>query len=52
MRQRGIERARSLLESHRPEHLEAKTAAELERMARAFQAQAIEEGRSGSAGAE
>ncbi len=47
MRQRGIERARVLLAGHHPEHLEPKLAAELERMARAFQAREIEAVRSG-----
>ena len=47
MRQRGIEKARRILEEHRPRHLESKTAVELDRMARAFQAQEIEAVRSG-----
>ena len=47
MRQRGIEAARRILAEHRPQYLEPKLAAELERMAQAFQAEEIEAVRSG-----
>ena len=47
MRQRGIEKARTILAEHRPQYLEPKLAAELERMAQAFQAEEIEAVREG-----
>jgi len=47
MRQRGLERARKILAEHHPVHLDPKTAAELDRMARSLQAQEIEAVREG-----
>ena len=47
MRQRGIEKARRILAEHRPQYLEPKLAAELDRMARAMQAREIEGVRTG-----
>jgi trimethylamine--corrinoid protein Co-methyltransferase len=47
MRQRGIEKAAKILAEHHPQHLDPKTAEELDRMARAMQAQEIEAVRSG-----
>jgi trimethylamine---corrinoid protein Co-methyltransferase len=48
MRQRGIDKARRVLEEHHPEHLEPKLAAELERMARSLQDREIQGVRSGA----
>ena len=47
MRQRGVEKARRVLAEHRPQYLEPKLAAELDRMARAMQEQEIEGVRAG-----
>jgi trimethylamine--corrinoid protein Co-methyltransferase len=47
MRQRAAEKARRILEDHRPEYLEPKLAEELERMAGSFQQREIEAVRSG-----
>ena len=47
MRQRGLDRARRILEQHRPACLEPRMSAELDRMARSLQAQEIEAVRSG-----
>jgi trimethylamine--corrinoid protein Co-methyltransferase len=47
MRQRAVERARQILAEHHPVHLDAKTADELDRMARSFQAEEIAAIRSG-----
>lgn len=46
MRQRAVIRAREILDTHRPQYLTAAQAAELDRMARRFQDQAIKERRS------
>jgi trimethylamine--corrinoid protein Co-methyltransferase len=47
MRQRGVEKARRILAEHRPQHLEPKLAAELDRMAHAMQSREIEGVRTG-----
>ncbi len=47
MRRRAVERARRILAEHHPVHLDAKTAAELDRMAGSFQAEEIAAVRSG-----
>ena len=46
MRRRGIEKAPRILEEHHPQYLDPKTASELDRMARSFQAEEIEAARS------
>ncbi len=47
MRQRAAEKARRLLAEHSPQYVDEKTAHELDRMARSFQAQEIEAVRAG-----
>jgi trimethylamine:corrinoid methyltransferase-like protein len=49
MRGRAIEKARKILATHRPVHLDEKMAEELDRMAVTFQAQEIQAVRSGRA---
>ena len=46
MRQRAVIRAREILDTHHPEHITPAQAAELDRMARSFQDQAIKDRRS------